>query len=256
MKKISLILVLVSLCLGVIAQKVNEHFVWTKEKAEQHIKNRLDSSKWDMELFKEDLELVEKRNENPSKNPITFGAFPVPRYELTKEANFRGMGNYSFNGQDGRIKKVGDKSIVYNTFFTFKNSMNSKYIGDKDCEVFFQVVVLTDYVNPPQKDNFSSHVISRNNPHYIGEGMFKTTHNKIDYTAFVTAARNSYAIVNMRLFDLSLGKTILIAPQKDKSLRSLQINSPNPSYQEIDLFVDKLLERKDVIEFFTKEGNI
>lgn len=256
MKKIYSILICLAFCLGAFAKSEITDFIWTEEKAKEHFKNQSDSKKWDMELLKNDLETVNKRIKNPSKNPITFGAFPVPKYELVEGANFNGMGNYWFNGSNGRFKKIGNKSIVYNTFFVNRNSMNSKYIGNKDIEMFFQVLVLTDNVNPTNKDSYAAHIISRNHPHYIGEGMFQTKNNKIDYTAFITADRNSYAIVNMRLFDLKLGKTILIAPQKDKSLRSLQIDSSNPSYQEIDSYVDKLLEKKEVIEFFTKEGNI
>lgn len=256
MRNISLILVFASVSLGVLAQTIKENFIWTKERAEEHLKNQSDSKKWDMELFKIDLNTVKKRAEKPSKNPITFGAFPVPKYEFVKGANFRGLGNYWFNGSNGRVKKIGDKSLVYNTFFIGKNSMNSKYIGNKDSEVFFQIVVLTDYANSKNEGRASSHVTSRNHPHYIGEGMFQTKNTKIDYTAFITADRNSYAIVNMRLFDLSLGQTILIAPQKDKSLRSLQLNMPNLSYNEIDSYMNNILKRKDVIKFFTKKGNI
>ena len=60
----------------------------------------------------------------------------------------------------------------------------------------------------------------------------------------------------MRLFDLEDGKTILIAPQKDMSLRSMQIKSPDLSNKGIDTYTDELLKDEEVIQFFTKKGNI
>ncbi|MNY10518.1 hypothetical protein D3C86_1435030 [compost metagenome] len=74
--------------------------------------------------------------------------------------------------------------------------------------------------------------------------------------AFLTASRNSYAIINMRLFDLTLGKTILIAPQKDGSFRSMQIDSPKLSSETSGPYLRKLVKRKEVVAFFTQKGTI
>lgn len=60
----------------------------------------------------------------------------------------------------------------------------------------------------------------------------------------------------MRLFDLNYGRVILIAPQKDGSLRSMQLMLPIISSNEVKSHVENLLEEKEIIDFFTKKGNI
>ena len=58
------------------------------------------------------------------------------------------------------------------------------------------------------------------------------------------------------MFDLTKGRTILIAPQKDGSLRSMQIDSPVLSSQEIQGYTDKLLKKEEIENFFSQRGNI
>lgn len=61
----------------------------------------------------------------------------------------------------------------------------------------------------------------------------------------------------MRIFDLRVGRIILIAPQKDGTFRSLQLESPVMSSYEADEYIPMLLkENNEVIEFFTQPGNI
>ena len=85
----------------------------------------------------------------------------------------------------------------------------------------------------------------------------KTKSNRIDFVSFISADRNSYAIINLRLFDLRIGRIILIAPKKDGTLRSLQLDSPTMSSDEMDNHLKWILENnKQVIDFFTKPDNI
>lgn len=118
------------------------------------------------------------------------------------------------------------------------------------------IVMLTDFVDTTNFTHAGGHIISRNNPDYIGQGFFKTRKDEIDYTAFLTADRNEYAIVNMRLFNLKQGRIILIAPQKDGSLRSLQIKTPILDEKELSEYLDKMLTQENVKQFFRDPGNI
>ena len=96
-----------------------------------------------------------------------------------------------------------------------------------------------------------------NHPDYLGQGFVKTKDNRIDYLAFQTPENNCYAIVNARIFDLKYGKTILIAPQKDKTLRFLQKNQGKIiASDSIKKYTDKLITEKSIIEFFEHNGNI
>ena len=79
---------------------------------------------------------------------------------------------------------------------------------------------------------------------------------KIDYLAFQTAENTAYAIVNTRLFDLKHGKTIIIAPQKDNSLRSLQVRSPQLTSESVTGYTRELLKQKEIIDFLEQQANI
>lgn len=146
--------------------------------------------------------------------------------------------------------------MLFNSFFVGKNKWNTVEIGEEKDEVFFHIVVLTDHIDTIEYKHLSSETISRNHPDYIGQGFYKTTNNQVDYCAFITAERKTYAIINMRLFDLSHGKTILVTPQKDRSLRKMQVMSPVLSSSRINEYTDTLLEKAEVIAFFTAENNI
>ncbi len=153
-------------------------------------------------MFEEDMEWVE---DIPS-GPFNEGVFPEPKYDL--HGNFTGVGNKS------GIYKIGDKTILMNSFFSNKNEINGKYLDTFSDEIFFHLMVLTDTVDTVNYSHSSSIILSRNHPDYLGQGAFKTKTNQIDYTAFITAERDMFAIVNTRLFNLNFGQTILEAISK------------------------------------------
>lgn len=240
------ILILVFFTHNIFSQNENS-FVWNKELKIENLLNREDSTKIEKWLFEQDLEDFDLKTK-----PINYGVYPVPEYDLIGENSFDGLGN---TGEYNGIK-LKEKNIVYNSFFVNKCKVNEEYIKDKPNEVYFIIIVLTDILEDKDFTNSGNKVISRNHPNYIGQGYFKTLNNQIDYVSFLTADRNSYAIVNMRLFDLTIGEVILIAPQKDGSLRSMQIDSPLLSSKEVRNYVESLLNENKIIEFFTKSGNI
>jgi len=231
----------------VFAQK--DTTAWNSKSEEKHLKNRQDSSTWDAELLRRDIE----SNKDRAGKPIRYGAFPVPKYELLGKESFKGVGNGgNFTGIN-----LNGKKLLYSYFLVNKNTLTQKYIGDnKANEVFFIIVTLTDFIDTVSYTHAGVQVISRNNPDYIGQGFFKTKNDEIDYTAFLTADRNEYAIVNMRLFNLKQGRIILIAPQKDGSLRSMQIKAPILDDKELGNYIDKTIMQEDVKQFFCDTNNI
>lgn len=219
---------------------------WTSERVNQYNKNLNDSTKWDYEMFNNDLIYVEEK----TMNPIEFGVFPVAKYDLLGENSFKGLGSI------GNSKKVKNKNLIYSAFYIKKNELNKDILIEKKNNVFFNIIILTDTLDIKNYNLKSSMVISRNHPNYIGQGFVKTKFSKIDYTSFITIEGDSYAIVNMRLFNLKYGKTILIAPQKDKSMRSFQINMPIIESNELESYINNLLLKPEIINFYTKYGNI
>lgn len=255
MKNIFLILILAILigCQEKIAVKISKgNIVFSDSLQQTHLKKRLDSSAWDIDIFNSDLASKNER----STGPFTLGIFPEPRYDLIGNGTFMGLGKFGYTGSGKYYKRIEDKIILYNSFFVKKNKLNENRLGDRIDDIFFQIIVLTDSIDSLNYTHLGGAIISRNHPDYVGQGFYKTKNNKIDYVAFITPNSNSYAIVNTRLFDLNFGKTVLIAPQKDGSLRSLQIESPDLSSKEIEDFTDQLLKEERVMDFFTKPGNI
>ncbi len=158
------------------------------------------------------------------------GVFPVPDYKYA-DSTFVGLGNSgSWKGL-----KLKDKTLIHHSFFVSRCDVNKKFIPTKENEVFFTILSLTDSIDTKKFKHTNVDITSRNHPHYTGQGFIKTKENQIDFTAFLTADRNEYALVNMRLFDLRIGRIILVAPQKDGSFRSLQLESPILSSQEMDI---------------------
>lgn len=235
------------LVLSCTVQEEKPEFIWNLEKERIHNENRNDSTTWSSINWE-----IDSLNIALDGKPLIKGAFPVPNYELI-DSTFNGLGNSgNWTGFD-----FGDKKIVHHSFFVSKNRVNEKFISDKPNEVYFSIAVLTDFIDLNAYSHTYVSALSRNHPHYVGQGFVKTTSNEIEFVSFVTADRNNYALVNMRLFDLRIGRIILIAPQQDGSLRSLQLNSSIMSSEEIDAYIEDLVSNdEEVIDFFTKEGNI
>lgn len=246
MKKI-IIFILLILSTSCKAQEKETEFKWNLKKERIHNENRNDSTKWGSKNWNTD-----SLNVSLEGNPFIKGAFPVPKYELI-DSTFNGMGNSGdWTGVD-----FNDRKIIYHSLYVSKNAVNREFINDKPNEVFFTIAVLTDYIDLKGYSHTYVLNLSRNHPHYAGQGFVKTKSNQIDFVSFLTADRNNYAIVNLRLFDLRIGRIILIAPQKDGTLRSLQLDAPIMSSEEMDEHVKNLISNdKNVIDFFTKKGNI
>lgn len=223
----------------------------TKESTElknlkQVLNNRNDSTTWDLAMFEMDKLFIEAGD----FGPMSLGAFPVPKYELLGKDSFKGIGN------NGEVVTLHGKKIVVNSFFVNRSQLNAAELKDRKDDVFFHILILTDTLDEVNDKLAQSIVVSRNHPDYIGQGFVQTKNNRIDYLSFLASERGAYAIVNTRLFDLKEGKTILLAPQKDKSLRSLQLQTPVKSSAEIVNYTRELLKQDQVVNFFLNRANI
>lgn len=216
---------------------------WTEGNARQHVLNRENPETWDMKMLNDDIDRIAYYRE--SGLPFT-GVFPEPHYEIQMKGTFTSSGNVG-----GEVQIEG-RNIFYESFFTGRNVNNAPYIGEKEDEIFFLILVLTDV----DENEYNSHISSRNNPDIMGQGRFDTKDSKVDYIAFLTAGRDNYAIVNGRLFNLRFGRTVLIAPQKDGTFRSMQIDSPLMGADDIRVYVDSLITDSKVRSFFVAPGNI
>lgn len=212
-----------------------EKFEWNYKNKIQNKLNREDSTKWDKKNLEIDLKKVKK-----SKSKI--GIFPSPKYNLIGKNSFNGL------GYAGNFKglTLNGKKFVYNYFYVNKNMVNESYLKNLKHDIFFAIVVMTDFIDDKAFTHMKPNLISRNHPNYLAKGYFKTLYSKINYSAFITADRLSYAIVNSRLFDLSLGQLIVIVPQKDKSLNSYQIMMEKLQIDQIDSYIKNILSSEKI----------
>jgi hypothetical protein len=221
---------------------------WSNEKRNLQIENIADSTTWDMDRMKKDID------PGPFGNPgfMKFGAFPVPDYSLLGENSFKGLSNYSTGFQP---LNLNGKKIVYSSFIV--NEGPFYQTANKKDKVFFTLVTVTDTVDLETYTTHRTQILSRNHPDYVGQGFLKTKQSVIDFLAFITPEKDSYALVNMRLFNLNFGNIVIIAPQKDGSFRSIQLKEKELSSDTLNDFIQTdLLKRKEIVDFLCNDDVI
>ncbi len=253
-----LLLAATSLTLGNINAQNNE-IQWTKELRLKHISNTQNPATWDMDRLNNDNTPPEPVPGFPQRPlPISKGPFPAPDYDSIAMSSFKGLGMalpLPLPAYPDMKLTVGGKDVVYASFFANDNPFyQSQSRSDR---VFFTLITVTDTLDENGYAVGAGQISSRNHPDYIGQGFFQTKSGKIDFTAFTTPEGEEYAIVNMRLFHLKYGNVILVAPQKDGTFRSMQLNESEMSSEEnYERIKSQILKRSDVIEFFSENGVI
>ena len=246
MKRIILILILIISIISCSVKKNSNQNNWSESKRLEYLSNVQDSTTWDIEMFEND-----KNDEDLGDlGPFVIGTFPVPKYDLLGKGSFTGVGTV------GDKYPMKSKTLVMNSFFVRKNELNKSRLKERKDEIFFQIIISTDTIDNVNYNLAGNFILSRNHPDYLGQGFIKTKNNRIDYLAFQTPENNAYAIINTRIFDLNYGKTILIAPQKDKTLKSLQIKSPELTSDSIFDYTKRLINENKIIEFFEENMKI
>lgn len=220
-----------------------------KEIRQKQIANIHSPELWDIERMKNDVEPI---NEGL---PIRYGAFPVPHYKSL--GSYKG-GGFVSNNMARSIPEyrmhIGEKEIFFGSFAIGDSQF---YKEEQRNKAFFTIISVIDTLSTENFALSTSKFISRNHPDYGGEGSLITNNDKIEYVAFTSPDKGSFAIVNMRLFHLEYGNIILIAPHKDGTLRSLQIKgSVPPEEKSFNYIKNEVLKREDVIKFFSAEGVI
>ena len=200
----------------------------------QSINELQDTTKWDLELLAFDLQTMEA----PRQGLMTMGAFPTQHYQGSA-----GTRSYHF--------KVGEAEFVGASFFIGKTDKNKHlYQGEDSQKAFFTILTQVDATYT----DTASHIISRNHPNYIGQGHIQTHGLSLEYLAFSKGDAPATAVVNLKLFDLTKGNTILLAPMPDKSIRVKQLDLGYLSMSGAESQVEDLLKEPSHLEFFDIEA--
>jgi len=252
MKQLLLILSLCAFVLQVNAQSIpsqNDSIrQWTAQWQKQYLNDRENPAKWDSIHYKEDLTEFPKLKQEP----IVPGVFPVPNYDLYP-GTFDGIvaANFDFYLPSGqRIACVVNGNS--------RTSLNESTLGDNDVDFYFILAVVTDCLpDTVTYDDVNVSGISRNHPDVISQGYVRTSDSsKVDYVAFRAANNDAYAVVNMRLFNLHDGNIVIIVPQDDGSLRSMQIQPDELlTFQTLRQYITTLVTENERVNRFVTVRN-
>ena len=200
--------------------------------AGQTLSDLQNSEDWDLELLEFDL----NTQSEPRQGMMTMGAFPVMRYQGSG-----GVSSHHFS--------VGDAAFAGSSFFIGKNDHNNQLYEGEDVQRSF-FTILTQVDASYDSDQTASSILSRNHPDYVGQGCLKTHGLSVEYLAFSEGDDPAHALVNMKLFDLAEGNTILLAPQADGSFRVKQVDLGYMSLKESQKKVSNLLAEPTTVSFF------
>lgn len=219
--------------------------VWTPLWQKQYLEDRENPCKWDKTHFLEDLEKFPHSNQEP----ITPGVFPVADYNLYP-GTFDGIIAANLD-----IFLPSGQRIACTVSGNSRTTLNEPLIKDNDEDFFFILAVVTDFPKDTISfDDVNIDSFSRNHPDVITQGYVRTSETeKIEFVAFRAANNDAYAIVNMRLFNLNDGNIVIIVPQEDGSLRSMQVKPEELlTFGTLRPYLTNLLtENKRITKFVT-----
>jgi hypothetical protein len=207
--------------------------IWNIGNLNKKAAEQLDSSKWDLPLFKQDIETNNKYPEVFQNYPINKSPFPVAEYE------------YAVSYIPFTMKMEGK---------IFKGVRIGE-CEDFDCEKETDKLTLLVLTNDENAEEITL-VDSRNYPYLTAQGMFKVANNEFDWVFAASPDGFSNLLINMKFFDLRFGETILIYPQTDKSFFYDQIKESSNNYDNFEEFKKIILNNDKVKNQLKSKGNI
>ncbi len=206
---------------------------WDIEKLGIKANQHLDSTKWDSELLNQDIETYNKYSEIFQSYPLNKSPFPVAEYDYA-------VSSIPFVIEFDSVVFKGVRIGEY-------ENPESENIIDK-----LTLLILTN-----DKDSEENTLVdSRNYPYLTAQGIFEAKNNDFDWVFSSSPDGFSTLILNMKLFDLRFGETIIIYPQKDKSFFYEQIKDSPNNYGNFEEFKKKIINNPKVKNQLNSEKNI
>lgn len=217
---------------------------WNLEKAKKHALDYNSSEKWETKTLEMEVESLDEYP--PPDYPLYHSPFPTPKYASPG------------NGNGGIETQIANKNIIGH-YAIIAKGRHSEHLFEnfKDTTVkyatYVSILTISDGKGSPSPTEASS----RNHPNYFSQGSLNTsTKSRVDWVALQLADKNAYAVVNGRIFDLRVGRLILVAPQKDGSIRFYQTDAQPMNSAEREIYIKELKTDEKIIEFFKDENNI
>lgn len=212
---------------------IAESSEWNFERLNQRASQHLDSSKWDHGLFAQDIETYNQYAEIFQSYPLNKSPFPVAEYD------------YAVSSVPFVIEHEGN---------VFKGVRIGEYKNPDSEEVADKLTLLV--LTNDKGSEESTLVESRNYPYLTAQGYFKVSNNQYDWVFSTSPDGFSTLLVNMKLFDLRFGETVIIYPQKDRSFFYDQIDDSPNRYKNFEAFEKSITQNKRVTIQLNSSGNI
>ncbi|MBB3124551.1 hypothetical protein FHS04_002074 [Mesoflavibacter sabulilitoris] len=206
---------------------------WSIQKLKDRAIQHLDSSKWDKELFIQDIETYNKYSDIFNSYPLNKSPFPVDKYD------------YAVSSIPFTIEK---DSII------FKGVRIGEYENPESEKVIDKLTLLILSNDKDLEEN--TLVESRNYPYLTAQGIFKVTNNEYDWVFLASPDGFSTLLINMKLFDLRFGETIIIYPQMDKSFLYDQLEESPNNYEDFEDFKKVILNNSIIKQQIISEKKI
>ncbi|RFC55534.1 hypothetical protein [Brumimicrobium aurantiacum] len=193
---------------------------WSKEALEVRANQHIDSSQWDKEMYQQDLDVYAQFNEVLNSYPLNKSPFPVAKYDYAVSSL-----PFTIESEKGNFKGVRIGEVV---------NENSE-----DVKVRLTLMVLTKDQNATE----NTVVESRNYPYLTAQGIITCYENTFDWVFSASPEDYAHLLVNMKLFDLRFGETIIIYPQENNAFYYDQIKDSPNNYDDFEMFKKKVLEQ-------------
>lgn len=221
--------------------KKESQYQWTIKEATEQAQKFNDSATWELETLNMEIEYLSK--DAVSDFPLNPSPFPTPTYDSP------GNGNGSIQMEIAGKNILGHYAIIGRSNYSEHLFTNP----DDQYVTYFTIHTISDDNNTPSPVSASS----RNHPHYFSQGSLNTgSSSRVDWVALQLANGNAYAIVNGRIFELLAGRVVLVAPQKDGSIRFYQTSAESLNSAERENYLEALKKEDHIMSFFGNSGNI
>lgn len=228
---------------------------WPEESAAEYALRRDVFASRDQAMFEGDLASAGRTSSQLGLSNYPAPVQPYDSYEGIKNCLAASLPHFNKFEVDDVILRVQGRTLAYSSPLVLPREGGYK--------VKFNLIYITDVSSLG-----NSTVSSRNCPHFMATGGVPTSEGAIEWLQVTMMDGRNLAVINHRVFDLEFGRTILVVPMQDGTIRFRQVQHSNDvlSLEDIDAavspngihrdFMRSLLAEPEVLAFFMQEGAV
>lgn len=199
------------------------------EKLKRRAADNANSLKWDKEQFARDKKVYSEYADVFKAYPLNCSPFPVADYDYAVTSM-----PFSVESKLGLLKGlcIGDFETI-----------------DREVPKYSLTLLLLTKGRDYTEDVF---VQSRNYPYLTAQGFFSSKENHFDWVFMKSPDEGAFCFVNMKLFDLRFGETILLIPRAEQSFSYLQLQECPNDYESLEKYKDMITKYQNLDKLMTQ----